>query len=231
MTNEGYEVEITRYTSTRDVEVTFENGFKVECQFIRVLKGRLKNPYHKAVCGVGFFGAGIYKSVFNKLVMKNYSTWSSMIKRCYDKKEQKKTPTYKGVTVCEEWHNFQNFAKWFEDNYVEGWRLDKDLLYPDCKTYSPETCCFIPHEINMQFTERTRRYLTGISKVGNSFAVKISTNGKKIFLGHFKTIEEASFAYQKARKECIKALAEEYKKELPEQVYQALINYQVQIIY
>ena len=230
-TNEGYEVEITKYISNGEVEVTFENGFKVECQFIRIKKGKIKNPYHKAVCGVGFFGAGIYKSVFNKLVMKNYSTWSSMIKRCYDKKEQEKTPTYKGVTVCEEWHNFQNFAKWFEDNYVEGWRLDKDLLYPDCKTYSPETCCFIPHEINMQFTERTRRYLTGISKVGNSFEVKISINGKIIHLGHFKTIEEASFAYQKARKEYIKTLAEKYKSKLPEQVYQALINYQVQIIY
>ena len=56
-------------------------------------------------------------------------------------------------------------------------------------------------------------------------------NGKIIHLGHFKTIEEASFAYQKARKEYIKTLAEKYKNELPEQVYQALINYQVQIIY
>ena len=234
-TNEGYEVEITKYISNGEVEVTFENGFKVECQFIRIKKGKIKNPYHKSVHGVGFFGAGNYRSINDKISIKSYKTWTCMIKRCYDKKEQDRTPTYKGVTVCEEWHNFQNFAEWFENNfnpeYMESWHLDKDIICNDCKIYSPDTCCFVPHEINMQFTERTRRYLTGISKAGKSFAVQISINGKKIFLGHFKTIKEASFAYQKARKECIKTLAEKYKSKLPEQVYQALINYQVQIIY
>ena len=39
---------------------------------------------------------------------------------------------YLDVTVCEEWHNFQNFAKWFYENYYEisgeKMRLDKDIL-------------------------------------------------------------------------------------------------------
>ena len=232
MTNEGYEVEITRYTSTRDVEVTFENGFKVECQFIRVLKGRLKNPYHKAVCGVGFFGAGIYKSVFNKLVMKNYSTWSSMIKRCYDKKEQEKTPTYKGVTVCEEWHNFQNFAKWFEDNYIKDFHLDKDILIKGNKVYSPETCCFVPQEINCLFTNRKSKrgdLPIGVRKCGKNFVSQMTINNEKIYLGTFYTVVEAFEAYKTAKESYIKEVADKRKEKITDQVYQAMYDYKVEI--
>ena len=29
-----------------------------------------------------------------------------------------------------------------------GWELDKDILEKGNKTYSPETCCFVPRVIN-----------------------------------------------------------------------------------
>ena len=77
-----------------------------------------------------------------------YDTWVGMIRRCYSEKSLIKRPTYKDVTICEEWYNFQNFAKWFENNYVEGLHLDKDLLSKEKKIYSPKSCCFITLQNN-----------------------------------------------------------------------------------
>lgn len=61
--------------------------------------------------------------------------------RCYDVKYSKKHPTYKDCTVCEEWHNFQTFAKWFDENYYEIENtimdLDKDILKNGNKIYCP----------------------------------------------------------------------------------------------
>ena len=41
-----------------------------------------------------------------------------MIMRVY-KKEENRNQYYKICRVCDEWHNYQNFAKWFEENYYE----------------------------------------------------------------------------------------------------------------
>ena len=69
---------------------------------------------------------------------------------CYDENELKKEPSYIGCKVCEEWLNFQNFARWIYDNKYEcdDLELDKDLLIKGNKIYSPNTCCLLPHEIN-----------------------------------------------------------------------------------
>ena len=73
-----------------------------------------------------------------------------MIRRCYADLEN--CSSYKDVIVCKEWHNFQNFAKWYEDNYYqfrdEIMQVDKDILKHGNKEYSPdifisELCKFI----------------------------------------------------------------------------------------
>ena len=42
-----------------------------------------------------------------------------------------------------EWHNFQVFAKWFDENYMEGFQLDKDIKIEGNKIYSSGTCLFV----------------------------------------------------------------------------------------
>ena len=52
---------------------------------------------------------------------------------------QKKYPTYEGVDVCEEWLTMSNFITWVESKDWEGKELDKDIICPGNKIYSPET--------------------------------------------------------------------------------------------
>lgn len=77
--------------------------------------------------------------------------WCRMIRRCYSDNLHKQHPTYSDCSVCEDWLFFSNFAEWFDKHHVEGWELDKDILVSGNRTYSPETCCFVPHEINVLF--------------------------------------------------------------------------------
>lgn len=82
-----------------------------------------------------------------------YLKWKSMIQRCYSKEFHKKNPTYKGCFVCEEWKIFSNFKRWMESQDWKGKSIDKDLLYPGNRVYSPKTCVFISTKINSFMTE------------------------------------------------------------------------------
>lgn len=135
--------------------------------------------------------------------IKSYSVWHSMLQRCYDEKTHIKHPTYKGCTVCDEWLYFSNFKKWFDENYIEGTQLDKDIFSKN-KVYSPETCCFVPREINILMSQ-IERFNNGIIGVHYD---KINGKYKSVFrnktLGRYNSKEEASFAYVKAKKRYIK---------------------------
>lgn len=75
-----------------------------------------------------------------------------MLQRCYDKDSLEKNPTYKDCTVAEEWHNFQNFAEWFKENYIEGYHLDKDIKIKGNRVYGPDRCMFVTPQENKEFS-------------------------------------------------------------------------------
>ena len=220
-------VKVTEYFNASNCTVEFEDGFTVRnLAFSRVLRGEVRNPYYPNVYGKGYIGEGKYNSGKDKL---EYKVWANMLQRAYSKKYHEKFPTYKDVMVCEEWHNFQNFAEWFEENYIEGFCLDKDFLVKANKTYSLETCCFVPGEINTILSKVSEKYkerLPGITKSGNKYCCKISKNSNQIHLGSYMTQEEASEVYIRAKKEYLKEIAEKWKGSIPEKVYQNLINYE-----
>ena len=236
--NNGERMTIIRYGNWDDIDVQFDDGTVVEHnQYSNFKAGKIKNPYFPSVFGIGFIGVGKFKTNNkNGKATKCYNTWVHMLERCYNPKYHEKKPTYKSCTVDEQWHNFQNFAQWYYSNYYEfedeKLALDKDILHKGNKMYSPETCVFLPVSINSLFikSDKTRgEYPIGVSKVKDKFEAWLSKGNKRIRLGYFNTPEEAFLAYKKAKEEYIKQIAEKYKSQIPYELYQAMMNYEVEI--
>ena len=234
ITNERYEIEIIEYFGIANCTIKFEDDCVVEnVNYSQIKKGQIKNPNHKSVFGVGYFGQGNYKSSIRGISTKQYLCWRGVLIRCYDDKYQETRPTYKGATICEEWHNFQNFAKWYDENYVEDWCLDKDILVKGNKVYSSKTCCFVPNEINSLFTKCDSvrgKYPIGVNNHKNGkYVARINKNSKRLNIGYYPTPEEAFQAYKTAKENYIKEVADKWKDQIDPKVYEAMYNYQVEI--
>ena len=122
-------------------------------------------------------------------------------------------PSYSNVTICDEWYDFDCFKEWMMKQDWEGKELDKDLL-SESKVYSPETCVFIPREINTFMTIRENErgvYPLGVSitKQGR-YAARINKFGKPIRVGTYDTSEEAHNQYLKHKVLHCKQLMNKY---------------------
>ena len=238
--NFGSKMVITDYKKWDDVDVYFpEYDWTFNhAEYSAFKKGNIKCVYERRVFDVGYLGDGKYKSRENGKKTKCYNTWQSMLERCYDPKFQERRPTYKGCTVYNEWLNFQNFAEWYENNYYEiedkVMCLDKDILSKGNKIYSPETCIFIPNEINLLFTKRDND--RGKDPIGarplpsGNYEVRCNNGyGENIYLGVYSTKDEAFQVYKEYKEKIIKQVADEYKEYIPQKLYEAMYNYEVEI--
>lgn len=236
----GSKMVIQKYFSAVEVLVNFpETNYSTITSYDRFKRGIIKNPYDKSIYNIGFIGEGKYKISEKGTPTPAYNTWRNMLQRCYDEKNSKKYPTYKDITVVEEWYNFQVFAKWMDENYyhVDGQRmeLDKDILIKDNKVYSPETCIFVPHIINTLFLKQNSS--RGKLPIGVSFEIEkkkyearcSNINRKQKRIGRFSTIDDAFKAYKNYKEELIKQVANEYKEKIPTKLYNAMITYEVEI--
>lgn len=103
----------------------------------------------KSVGGVFRTVSGVGVNDVYKCDSKIYLAWRNMIDRCYNKKHKfYKDYGEKGVKVACEWKKLSNFKSWFEQNYIEGYQLDKD--FGGGKLYSPETCVFVSKSDNVK---------------------------------------------------------------------------------
>ena len=149
--------------------------------------------------------------------MKSYIVWSSMLHRCYSPLQHldlSRNPTYDNCEVCEEWFSFKNFETWFNENYREGYSLDKDILTEGNHLYSPETCCFVPPSLNTAVISRQTKgtYLpTGVSKVKpDTYQVIMKRRGKPKRIGTFHDVTVAAEAYRKAKQAYVREIAEQF---------------------
>jgi hypothetical protein len=195
--------------------------------------------YERTVYGVGFIGDGEYKTSINNKPTQYYRTWQSMLMRVYDKKYHERQRTYTECIVAEEWLNFQNFAKWYEENYYEVSEeemcLDKDILLKGNKVYSPDTCVFVPKKINSLFTkcDNSRGALPiGVyyRKDSKKYAVYCNDGkGNGIYLYQHNTVQEAFQVYKTFKEKLIKQIADEYKDYIPLELYNTMYSYTVEI--
>lgn len=241
ITSHGSLIEITDYQNNERVEITFlATGYKKYISWRIFQKNKnIVSPYCKTVYGVGYLGEGDYPAFINQKKTRCYMAWTDMIKRCYDENDTKHI-TYKDCEVCEEWHCYQNFAQWYQDNYYEVnnelMNLDKDILIKGNKIYSPETCIYVPARINNLFTKSnaSRGNLPiGVSIHQGHYKAHMSKliNGKKQtkYYGKYDTPEKAFEHYKQIKEEYIKEVAEEYCGLIPDTLYFALYAYEVNI--
>lgn len=236
----GTNMEIIKYVNSKEVVVQFLDEHKhiVTTHYRDFNRGLIKNPYDKNIYNVGFIGVGNYTKNGSENERMFYTQWLDMLRRCYDSKTNLSNPAYKGCTVCEEWHNFQNFAEWCSEHYYqidnERMELDKDILFKNNKIYSPTTCCVVPKAINSLFVKhRSKR---GDLPIGvyyrsdrNKYVANYSNGNKTIKIGQYNTKEEAFQAYKIHKELYIQATANKYKDSIPYKLYQALLCYEVEI--
>lgn len=232
-TNEGYNIKIIDINTLKNVTVVFEDGMtRSNISLSAILRGNVRNFNHRSNAGIGYIGYGKYKtsdySVFHKI-------WDKIIRRVYDTKTINRRISYTKAKMCKEWENFQNFAKWCEENYIEGWTIDKDLLSnPNNKIYSPSTCCFLPNDLNNILSIRTainKKLPVGVINYKNKYRVQFSKYSYPAYYGDYNTVEEAVKIYIKYKKEYIIEVANKYKTQLKPHVYEKLINYDIKEIY
>ena len=187
-----------------------------------VIAGKQNQLMSKLIYGVGINDATyvVQPTVGGKQVMcPYYQAWKSMLCRGYSKKYKGRKKTYQDVTVCFEWLTFSNFKAWMETQDWEGKQLDKDLLVPGNKVYSPETCVFVSRQVN-QFINTggsgRNGYPTGVSwdrfqgKYKASIGILGLGSGSGSYnLGRYDSIEEAHEAWLSKKLEMVLDLAAE----------------------
>ncbi|WP_395546826.1 MULTISPECIES: hypothetical protein [unclassified Lacrimispora] len=235
MNNKGTLMKIVEVNSLADIVVEFQDEyhFRKNTMYINFKRGQVKNPYDITVYGVGMVGEGEYKTWEQGHITTEYSTWADMLRRCYSEKIKDKQLSYFGiVTVCNKWKVYQRFAEWYSSNKYEvneRLHLDKDILCPGNKLYSPDTCLLVPQRINMLLLNKPnkRGLPNGIRKVKNGYMAQYD----QFELGIYNTVEEAYSYYAKEKEKKIIEVAEEYKNIIPKKVYDSLLKYRVNITY
>jgi len=139
-----------------------------------------------------------------------YSRWRDMLKRCYSEKYHKSRPSYVGCSVCDEWLYFMTFRKWMIEQDWEGMALDKDFLVQGNKVYSPDTCVFMPQQLNSLLVDcsAARGELPlGVSwhKGANKYRAQIKVGGRTVGLLLTGNASVAHAAWQKAKIEVLKS--------------------------
>ncbi|HBT0444871.1 TPA: hypothetical protein MA058_003527 [Klebsiella pneumoniae] len=125
-----------------------------------------------------------------------YKIWCLMLARCYSKAYKKSYKYDYSPKVCEEWLIFSNFKTWMDTQDWIGKQLDKDILVPGNKEYSPTSCVFVTQELNKFFNLHGNRGRVGLFGAyphcrGHRYVSQITIRGEKRILGHFDSELEA----------------------------------------
>lgn len=168
--------------------IRFNNtGYIKNVAKYQITSGELKDPFQPQVFGIGIPGNVDY-SIYGKLA----SIWRNIIYRCYNPNNSSynrygKTDT----TIVKEWLFLPNFIKdvislpgfsWdlFNDGQIH---LDKDnkQRYLSNKTYSKDTCVWLPKKLNVKIQDGQMFPFIAISPKGES---SIQTNISEFARNH-----------------------------------------------
>jgi hypothetical protein len=183
----------------------------------------------KLVLGIGHRNRKINPTAIDR---KCYSTWYGMLRRCYSSEYLSRNTSYRKNTVCDDWLYYDKFELWFMDNYVKGYQLDKDIRCQGNTIYSPETCVYIPPQINTVVLGKSKNgnsAASGIEPSGSKYRVVISKYNKDVYLGTFDSLDEATSVYCNAKKDHITEVADRHYKarRISRDIHECLLNWKV----
>lgn len=144
----------------------------------------LKNGHAKS-CGCFNYEKFMERTTkHNQSKTRLFKILTGMKQRCYNPNN----PTYKhyggrGIQVCIEWHNFENFQKWAMDNgYAENLTIERIDVNGN---YCPENCKWIPLS-EQNSNKRTSHFITFnnetkcLKKWADTFHIHVSTLSNQI---------------------------------------------------
>ena len=125
----------------------------------------------------------------------SYNTWRAMMRRCY-KQQDKDYCRYggKGVSVCDRWHDYSNFAADMGEPSGDE-TLDRIDVYGN---YEPANCRWAgvrTQNRNIRVRATSTTGVTGVSKTASgTYMAKLTVGRKSFYSKCFATLEEASAA-------------------------------------
>jgi hypothetical protein len=148
-----------------------------------------------------------------------FMRWRKIVERCRGAWSLRAKPRYEDCSVCPEWYSFMAFRGWLVAH--EGWEgleVDKDILYPGNRLYSPETCALVPQWLNKAFVPPKGSAFgmpPGVTEVRKITCTRYmarctDTTGTRVFLGLFTNPEDAGAAVSRAHQAKLLRLAETY---------------------
>lgn len=152
-----------------------------------------------------------------------WSLWRSMVERCYSDKYKLKDPNYKDCTSSEDWKYFSKFKTCVDGQEWAGLHLDKDLLVPNNKIYSADTCHFVTREVNnfIQDFRKSRAMLPPGVCVDRTRGNYFSAECHDRWLGRHTNAWDAHMCWLEEKRILARDLAARQKSEL---VANALID-------
>jgi len=119
------------------------------------------------------------------------SHWYHMLDRIND-----------NILLSDDWVHFSDFVFWAIDKQYKNTHLDKDILYPNNKIYSPETSCFIDQSLNKLFQKQNKirkyNFPQGVRLNYSKYEARCNNgSGCLIKIGRYNSIKEAYYNYVK----------------------------------
>lgn len=228
--NQGEEYEIIRFYDFNNILIMFSTSkYNRFTSMTAIRNGQVRDPYYSGTITGGSLGIAFPPNA-HKCSSPDYTRWKSMFDLAYD---------HIDIKICDYWKCYENFVPWFRARYYtipDGYvNLNKDILRKHNDLYCPEYCCLVPSPIhktmlrlNSAFQKKSNLPI-GVLTKRKKFITYISQYGESKYYHSYDTAEEAFLAYKTIKEKYIKELANEYKSYLEPKVYQALMDYTIEI--
>ncbi len=244
--NNGNKFTVLEYYDANNVVIQWPCGATDSVTSGNIVAGSVRYYNERTVNGVGFLGYGRFVHGLRKVPDGKFAIpkqlhrhWRHMLSRATG---NTRPARYCDAQVCEDWHNLQNFLEWailqegyncVEDN-GKSWHLDKDIVVRGNKLYSPETCVFVPNEINTFFSDKDigttgKRGVNHIQPASagaqDGYVARCHVGSIREYLGYYDTPEQAHAAYFARKLSAARALADKWHGSVDVRVIRALRNF------